>query len=485
MSTLNVKIGFNILITYVLLFNLNIGYSNGTVPMGIACDSISIPISFGFTTYSFAYNDLASSELGEDIFISSIAFKIEHAYVTDLTLRLISPSGVSVLLFEQVGGNGDNFGDIQDPEPCSNATHLVSVQNDEYCSTLSIEDGVAPFIGSFKPEGALEDFYDSSSPNGDWVLEIDDNNPSDDGTLVYFDIVFAAESCNRPIVQSVSPVNTTAVQLDIVDNEDDCSALIVEWGEPGFIPGMDDQLGGGINLLQFACSDDLIINGLLGQVQYEVYVRRKCSDNQWSLNSCVEVFSTACIASPVTFLTDFNIQDGFSYTPGCSENYTLPGAWMNYDSGDRMDWGILAGTSNIGTNSTTGAGNCLYLHDNCFGKDSVLLYSPCIDIVAADPTACHMSFDALIKSPNAFDFFKLQISLNGGFLYTDLWTADLGGGAEVWEKIYVDLSNFDGANAQFRFFAKRGNKSSGRAYLDNIAFNGSLNAGPPLVYLFC
>ena len=484
MSKLNVKIGFNILITYALLFNLNIGYSNGTVPMGIACDSISIPIPFGSTTYSFAYNDLAGSELGEDIFISSIAFKIEHDYVTDLTLRLISPSGASVLLFEQVGGNGDDFGDIQNPDPCSNATHLVSVQNDEYCSALSIEDGVAPFIGSFKPEGALEDFYDSSSPNGDWVLEIDDNNPSDDGTLVYFDIMFAAESCNRPVVQSISTVNSTAVELDIEDNEDDCSALIVEWGGPGFIPGADDQIGGGVNLLQFDCSDDLIINGLVGQAQYEVYVRRKCSDNQWSLNSCVEVFSTACTASPITFLTDFNIQDGFSYTPACSENYTLPGAWMNYDSGDRMDWGILAGTSNIGTNSTTGAGNCLYLHDNCFGKDSVLLYSPCIDIVAADPTACHMSFDALIKSPNAFDFFKLQISLNGGFIYTDLWTADLDEGTEVWEKIYIDLSNFDGANAQFRFFAKRGNKSSGRAYLDNIAFNGSLNAGGALFTYF-
>lgn len=63
-----------------------------------------------------------------------------------------------------------------------------------------------------------------------------------------------------------------------------CSGpFIVEYGTPGFTPGTGSSAGSGGTIVNTA-SSPVILNGLTSDSEYEVYVRRSCGDNNYSLN---------------------------------------------------------------------------------------------------------------------------------------------------------------------------------------------------------
>jgi hypothetical protein len=64
---------------------------------------------------------------------------ITHTWDADLDVYLISPSGTRVELFTDVGSSGDNFTD--------------TILDDQ--AGVGIASGVAPFTGSYRPEGSL------------------------------------------------------------------------------------------------------------------------------------------------------------------------------------------------------------------------------------------------------------------------------------------------------------------------------------------
>ncbi len=96
----------------------------------------------------------------DDIILSDVdltGFRITHEYMQDLKAELISPLGTEVTLFTQVGSNGTEF----------NSTTF-----DENVLT-PIEQGSAPFAGSYDPEGNLAVFNLQHSV-GTWKLRISD-----------------------------------------------------------------------------------------------------------------------------------------------------------------------------------------------------------------------------------------------------------------------------------------------------------------------
>jgi hypothetical protein len=487
MFNLNAKLGFFTFILVVLLPIICKGYQLTTLSELTSCDSINHSIQFtDFTgtqgipdTFTFSVNNEFES-LGVDVFIESISFKIQHFNTVDLSLGLISPSGIRVILFENAGDFGPNFGDLATLELCDGLTYLLSSYHDDYCNAIPIENGSSPFIGNYISQDQLENLYDDSNPNGEWKLLLWDDFAQFDGNLLFFDIQFAEAKCSRPIIESVSTNIDGDVELEISD-QNNCSNLFIEWGAPGFTPGSDETIGSNsIGGLSLDCSNPIVLTDLEGLTDYDIYVRRKCSiDTPWSDNSCAYSFTTDCSRDNPTFISDFNLSEDSTYIPACGEDYEIPGEWRNYASGDRMDWGIHAGAPNIGTNSIAGSGSCLYLDDKCPGRDSTLLYSPCINVNASDPQSCDMVFDLMLKKKNRFEFFKLQISTDNGFTYSDLWIADLGNSPEAWERIYLDLSAYDGLIVQFRFFSKRKAASGSKIYLDNIIFYNSLGLGFP------
>lgn len=136
--------------------------------------------TFSNTTAS-AINDFATvtssiNVSGTTNFITDVNVKlnITHTYDADLTAYLISPSGVRIQLFDQVGDNGDNF--------------INTVFDDE--ASVAIAAGASPFSGSFRPAQSLS-VLDGVMANGNWQLEITDGYSGDTGTLNSWEISFS------------------------------------------------------------------------------------------------------------------------------------------------------------------------------------------------------------------------------------------------------------------------------------------------------
>ncbi len=446
-------------------------------PIPSNCD-LNIPLQpIGTTTYSFDITG-ESGLLGIDIFLESISFKIEHEYTNDLSLELESPSGVVVELFSHVGGAADDFGAIDEVNTCDSTTNLLSVYSAGYCEAFYMDQGSAPFIGSFLPDQALSELWDNTSPNGTWSLRIHDNHAEHTGTLIHFQLNFAPSQCIRPIVTS-NYYNGVGDLLLLLE-EENSDSILVEWGSPGFLPGQGAVPGASQGVLLIPYSDTITLSDLSPFTEYDIFIRKQCEDQSWSYNSCPLGVLTPCEQGVPTIESDFDNED--LCTSDCDQDCTLIGIWRNFDSGDRMDWSVRNGGANLGSASSAGSGRYLYMDDKCFGKDSTLLYSSCIESISNDPSTCHMTFDYLLKG-SSFEFFKLEISVDGGFTYAAIWEANLINDIDEWIRVYIDLTNYHGETAQFRFFGKRGNSSSGKVSLDNIRFFGSqVSSFPDLIY---
>ncbi|MCC6512052.1 MAG: S8 family serine peptidase [Pirellulaceae bacterium] len=117
----------------------------------------------------------------------NVNVSIDHAYVSDLRLRLIAPDGTSVLLVNRRGGSRDN----------------VRVTFDDEAAT-SIATTSGNLEGSFRPERALSAF-DGKNATGRWFLEIVDAARLDAGRLNSVQLQFAGSNTNAAAVSPLSP----------------------------------------------------------------------------------------------------------------------------------------------------------------------------------------------------------------------------------------------------------------------------------------
>jgi len=108
----------------------------------------------------------------------NVKLSFVHPYVSDLEVYLVGPDSVTVPLFFNVGGSGDNF--------------IDTVLDD--AAAASIFEGKAPFTGSFRPAQPLS-VFNNTNPNGpdnkgfDWTLLVFDTVPATDtGYLSAFEL---------------------------------------------------------------------------------------------------------------------------------------------------------------------------------------------------------------------------------------------------------------------------------------------------------
>lgn len=125
----------------------------------------------------------------------NVLVNINHTWDEDLDVFLVAPDGTRVELFTDVGGLGVNF--------------TNTLLDDE--ATALIASGVAPFTGTYKPEGNLASF-EGRSLAGVWKLEVTDDTRADRGTLLNWSIIarYASSSAGpKALVTPTSGLVTT------------------------------------------------------------------------------------------------------------------------------------------------------------------------------------------------------------------------------------------------------------------------------------
>jgi subtilisin-like proprotein convertase family protein len=116
--------------------------------------------------------------VNQDGLVSDVDFRVRlnHTFDRDVELYLIHPDGSMFELSADNGGGGDNYG-----AGAQNCSGTFSELDDSATQFIS-PDGVAPFVGTFRPELALARFQGKAA-GGTWSLRIIDDEPPDSGTL--------------------------------------------------------------------------------------------------------------------------------------------------------------------------------------------------------------------------------------------------------------------------------------------------------------
>jgi subtilisin-like proprotein convertase family protein len=105
----------------------------------------------------------------------NVHLRLNHTFDGDLEIRLLAPDGTVVLLSDNRGGSGDNFG--TGGNDCSGTSTVF-----DDSASAAISGGIAPFAGSFRPDQPLSGLNGKSTA-GTWTLRITDTAALDVGSV--------------------------------------------------------------------------------------------------------------------------------------------------------------------------------------------------------------------------------------------------------------------------------------------------------------
>ena len=125
---------------------------------------------------------------------------IDHTYVADLAISLVSPDGTVVPVISNAGGAGNNL--------CQTALDDESAGP----GIQTVAAAQAPFTGSFKPSGPLSSF-DGRPANGSWQLRAQDSGPADTGSVRAFSLSVTPVICNAPPVGGTPSLSINDVSV--------------------------------------------------------------------------------------------------------------------------------------------------------------------------------------------------------------------------------------------------------------------------------
>ncbi|MBK8467353.1 MAG: proprotein convertase P-domain-containing protein [Chloracidobacterium sp.] len=132
---------------------------------------------------------------------------INHSWVGDLIVRVTSPGGTTVTVFDRPGFTGTGFG--------CNSNNLAQIVLDDDGGFPAVEvqcgaNSAAAFpIGTFSPNNLMGAF-DGQDPNGNWTINISDNAVGDTGSARAFSLVIGSV-CSTPTATATAtdtPVST-------------------------------------------------------------------------------------------------------------------------------------------------------------------------------------------------------------------------------------------------------------------------------------
>ena len=174
----SITCGNNIIATLQLQDGMN---NLGTVTFTLTTGALGAPFVASSGNVTVPIPDLTTVEVPISVTRTgvvnnpSVSVRLNHTFTGDLEIRLVHPDGTVVLLSDNRGGSGDNFG--TGANNCS-GTHTVFADS----ASTPISAGVAPFTGSFRPEQPLS-ALNGKPTNGIWKLRVTDTANLDTGQI--------------------------------------------------------------------------------------------------------------------------------------------------------------------------------------------------------------------------------------------------------------------------------------------------------------
>lgn len=417
--------------------------------------------------------------LGQNVYLREVRLIIRHDWDADLDIHLTSPSGKVVEISTDNGTGDDNYGNPFNGL-CDEFTAFIANSLAEACNTPNIKQGHPPFTGQYLPEGNFSDFNDGTAANGLWTLQVCDDGSQNYGTLEFVELVFDTLICNIPSDLSLLAIDSVTATLDWAEGGN-CAQTIIEYGPPGFTPGIDSFAGQGF--VVYTGCPPITLENLTTSTDYDIYIREYCGGGVFSANSCVFSVSTFCTLAPATLQETFNDQSLCSVY--CPDPCLINGVWTNATT-DNFDWIVHAGptgTPATGPNDDVpGGGKYAYIESSpsCYFSKKASLVSNCIE-VHANPACFDLSFNYFMYGSQVQNL-SLEITNNGGMTWTTLWNKKENQG-DKWLIQFIELDAYEGQTVQFRFVGEGGNGPYGDIAIDNITFYGSLDLGfPGFVY---
>jgi len=178
-----------------LVLTLNTASGSFAVPFTFTASGLGNTNRFDYSVVTnildFTTNDLPLTVSGivGPIGKVTVSMNLTHTFDQDLQVFLIAPNGPTVELTSGNGGSGQNYG-IACGVEASRTTF------DDAAAT-SVTAGVAPFLGSYRPEGSLAAFNGlaGGDVNGVWKLRVIDASGGDVGVLKCWSLFISPLDC--------------------------------------------------------------------------------------------------------------------------------------------------------------------------------------------------------------------------------------------------------------------------------------------------
>jgi subtilisin-like proprotein convertase family protein len=394
--------------------------------------------------------------LGTNVFLTSVQLMIEHSWPADLNITLISPQGQSLVLSSHNGIGQNNFGDIKDTT-CSRVTTFAPQ------SCLFLRDSKPPYIGTFKPDGEINNWKPDTLSKGYWKLIVFDRALKDAGILKYVNLNFNNELCLMPENFNISQTDFNSLKVGWKPSHT-CKTIKLSVYQDSLISEHFVECNKGT----------FTINGLDPNTNYEISIISQCTFSI-SPESCKLKATTTC--EPISVATYFD--DLPKCDEGCAVKCPITDKiWHNVTEDSGQDWLIWQGktdTENTGPNADVSQlGKYIYIENNpqlCGINNQVILQSTCMDI-RSNPSGCDMSFYYNMYGSD-INTLILEISLDNERTWQAL-TSISGNQGEAWKRKTISLSPYHQKSGIFRFKAKTGAGALADIAIDQIEFYNSM-----------
>lgn len=168
--------------------------------------------------------------------VGSTTVGIDHSFVNDLELTLISPNSTQVVVVDNTDGSGNNI--------------CQTVLDDE-SGGANIQTALtanAPFSGSWVPNAALAAF-DGEDPNGTWMLQAQDFFSQDTGSIRAYSVTITPAICPEAdlAIQKVGVTQPGAITYTITvtnNGPDTANNVVVTDTLPAELLYVSDDCGG-------------------------------------------------------------------------------------------------------------------------------------------------------------------------------------------------------------------------------------------------